>query len=584
MDLRTHVQGPPVADGRSIATNAPMAPSRKYVQEAVMPRLLDVIENSTSDDIVASALVAAGRLTGPDDVLYGRVLTAMRARMRASNTRVFESAVLSLGLIGTDAACSDLLDVAQATPRGMRLRGTDSLRTRTRAFAAHALGLAAAQSDSIALKQTIASGLIELLEEETHRQSDLPVAAVSSLGLIELGSRMQVPPAAVRESSAADYVLSGGTLTQYLERWTQGKQSGDQRRDTTKRPTLVQCHALVAYARAARSADEGTRIEAIEHLVSHAKERRNHLHQRTASTIAMGELVRGGNAKADRAAREYLLEAMSTGQPLERRFARIALASASGRAGAGEEPFAGWRQVHGALTKSLVQSRSSDMAWSALSLGILEDSLAKAGIDTGRSGTSALRTLAVKRRSGDDSAALALGLALATRNREDVATFGPGVIKEFDETTTPYLRGHVSVALGLMDHRASIPRLEAELEAAANQPIRLWSAAVGLVLMGEPVGAKLVQALRESNSSQSRIAIAAALGQAGTFRAVAPLLDLMGDDGQPTPLRASAVDALGAVCDLSRLPWRDPVAHALPYFAATPTLISGGAGVLERPW
>ncbi len=584
MDLRTHVQGPPVADGRSIATNAPMAPSRKYVQEAVMPRLLDVIENGTSDNIVASALVAAGRLTEPTDVLYGRVLTGMRSRLRASNSRVFESAVLGLGLIGTEAACMDLLEILQKSPKGSRLRGTESLRTRTRAFTAYGLGLAVNQSDDIALKQTIATRLIEVLDGETHALNDLPVAAISALGLIQLDERMQVPPAAVRSSSAADFVLSAGTLAQYLERWTHKTVGTDGSRDVTRRPTPVQCHALVAYARAARTADEVTRIEAIEHLVALAKERRNHLHQRTASAIALGELVRGGSAKADRAARSYLLDAMKTGQPLERRFARIALASAAGRAGGGEEPFAGWRQVQGALTKSLVQSKSSDMAWSALSLGILEDSLAKAGIDSGSSGTNALKTLAQKRRSDDDSAALALGLALATRNRDNVETFGSGVIKEFDATTTPYLRGHVSVALGLMDHKAAIPRLQDELDAATNQPIRLWSAAVGLVLMGEPVGAQLVQSLRETNSSQARIAISAALGQAGTFRAVAPLLEIIEDGTAPTPLRASAVDALGAVCDLSRLPWRDPVAHALPYFAATPTLISGGAGVLERAW
>ena len=224
------------------------------------------------------------------------------------------------------------------------------------------------------------------------------------------------------------------------------------------------------------------------------------------------------------------------------------------------------------------------MAWSALSIGILEDSLAKAGIRTGRSASDALRTLAQKRRSDDDSAALALGLALATRSLENTDSFGAGVLREFDATTTPYLRGHVSVALGLMDFKPSVPRLRNELKEATNQPIRLWSAAVGLVLLEEPVGADLVEALRNTKSSQARIAVAAALGQAGTFRAVTPLLDLVGEEKSPSPLRASAIDALGAVCDLARLPWRDPIAHAMPYFAGTSTLNGNGAGVLERPW
>ena len=41
---------------------------------------------------------------------------------------------------------------------------------------------------------------------------------------------------------------------------------------------------------------------------------------------------------------------------------------------------------------------------------------------------------------------------------------------------------------------------------------------------------------------------------------------------------------LGAICDLDRMPWRDPISHALPYFAVTPTLNGSGSGILERPW
>ncbi|MEM8709743.1 MAG: HEAT repeat domain-containing protein [Planctomycetota bacterium] len=588
MDLRTHVQGPPTTDGRSIATNAPMAPSRAFVYEAVMPRLLDILENERSDDIVASALVAAGRLTGPEDPLYGRILTATRMRVRSSSPRVFESAVLALGLIGTEAACDDLLEIVRNTAKGRRLRGTTTLRARTRAYAGHALGLAASDTTDLGLEQRIAARLIEVLEKEALGRYDLPVACVSSLGLVELSPKMHVPPADVRESAAADHVVSASTLSRYLERWAginvEKTRRGAQASQAARPKTVIQSHAVIALARAARFADEASRIKATQQLVALAKDPATHVYVRTSSTIALGEIARGGTAPADRAARKFLLDVMQNGQPLEKRFSRIALASSAGRPGFGEEPYQGWRPVMSALTKSIAKSRSSDMAWTALSIGILEDSLGKAGIFTGRSASDALRSLAQKRRSDDDSAALALGLALATRSRDNTDSFGAGVIREFDATTTPYLRGHVSVALGLMDFKPSIPRLKNELKEATNQPIRLWSAAVGLVLMGEPVGAELVESLRKTKSSQARIAVAAALGQAGTFRAVMPLLDLAGEKTSPTPLRASAIDALGAVCDLSRLPWRDPIAHALPYFAATATLNGNGAGVIERPW
>ena len=588
MDLRTHVQGPPATNGRSIATNAPMAPSRNYVHEVVMPRLLDIIENERSDDIVASALVAAGRLTSVEDPLYGRILTATRSRIRSANARVFESAVLGLGLIGTEAACEDLLDLVADAPKGRQLRGTTTLRSRTRAYAGHALGIAASQIDNLPLEQRIAAGLIEVLEKESYGRYDLPVSLVSSLGLVELSPKLQVPPSSVRASSAADHVLSRGTLSRYLERWAginlRRIRRGNHSSPASRPKPIIQSHAVIAMARAASGADDSARETAIEQILDLAKDPSTHVYVRTSAAIALGEVARAGSAKADRLARDFLLEVMKSGQPLERRFSRIALANAASRPGMGELPYEGWRPILSALTHSLVKSRSSDMAWSALSIGIMEDSLAKAGVRTGRNASDALRSMGQKRRGDDDSAALALGLALATRSLETTDSFGAGVLREFDSTTTPYLRGHVSVALGLMDFKPSIPRLKNELEEAANQPIRLWSAAVGLVLMGEPVGAQLVEALRSAKSSQSRIAITAALGQAGTFRAVMPLLDLVAESTSPSPLRASAIDALGAVCDLSRLPWRDPIAHALPYFAGTATLNSNGAGVIERPW
>ncbi|MEM1448076.1 MAG: HEAT repeat domain-containing protein [Planctomycetota bacterium] len=559
--------------------HAPLAPSRNVVRTQVLPRLLRLLDEEHSDDIVSSALVAIGRLADPGELQSTSSHKAIRAQLRASNLKVRESAVLGLGLLGTPEAAADLLAVLTNEERGRPLVGKQSISARTRAFAAHALGLAAQRIDSLQERQRIAFALVDVLERGNFGRDDLSVAAVGALGLVDLGRRTIVPVPELREHAQLDRVVSARSLTQYLETWTIRPRSSHQGRTRSAR-----AHACVAFARAAATASEDVRLRAVEHLVEVSTNRREHVHVRTAATIALGEVARAGSAEPDRDARRQLLELAKSGQPLERRFARIAVASVCGRPGDGDDPMAGWDEVRKVLTAALGRSRSSDLAWTALALGILEDAAHDADIETGSSATSALSMMALRRKSDDDSAALGLGLALAARGTDRAAQVGERLVDELDETTTPVMRGHLSVALGLIGHGGASAQMRHDLVRAKNQPILLWSTAVGLGLLGEPVGPELVEALENSTSSQHRIAITAALGQTGTASAVFPLLDLLGETRRPTRLRASAVDALGAICDLERLPWRDPIAHAMPYFASTPTLNGSGSGILERPW
>ncbi|MEM6673195.1 MAG: hypothetical protein AAF726_10135 [Planctomycetota bacterium] len=579
LDLRAHVQGPPAPDGRTVVLRAPLAPSRNIVRDRVLPRLLDIARTERSDDMVSSALVAIGRLTDPSDAELPLAIAALRARLSAPNMLVRESALLGLGLLGDPEAAEILASVLSGDEEALSALGLEVSPARLRAFAAHALGFSAQRMDDARSRQRVALALVEALEGDPHRRDDVAVAALGSLGLVDLGPRSIIPREDIREREAIGHVLSGRALARYVDGWID--RSVGQRAGHTVRSRAFAC---VAYARIADDAGEDVRTDAVERLVDVAEDRALHMHVRTSATIGLGEVARGGGADADRRAREFLVAGLRGGQPLERRFSRIALASSSIRPGGGDDGLSGWTKARTALTGELARARSSDLAWTALALGILEGGVREAGIEAGPGTTSALSTMAVRRKSDDDSAALGLGIALAARGGPRADAMGNRVADELDATTSPVMRGHLAIALGLLERSESIDLLRDELAEARNQPILLWSVAVSLVLLGEPVDDDLVDALRESNSSAQRIAITAALGQTGTASAVEPLLALLAEDDRPTPLRASVVDSLAAICDLDRLPWRDPIAHALPYFAATPTLNGSGSGLLERPW
>ena len=584
IDIRTHVQGPASADGRTVLLGAPMAPTRAVVNGRVLPALLELVATERSDEIVSSALVAIGRLVDAEGAPSVRALSArahsvLRSQLDHANVKVQESALLGLGLMGAPAAAADLVEIMTASPRGQQFIGTTSVSSRLRAFAAYSLGLSATRLPELGDRQRVALELIEVLEGETHGREDLPVAVLGSLGLVDLGTRMCVPAEDLRDRPFVDRALSTSTLTRYLHTWAmdpRGKEKG--------RSTRVRAHACVAYGRSASKLLGAGRANAVASLQDISSDRGTHVNVRTAATIGLGEVVSCGNEPADRGARRHLVNLVQQGQPLERRFALIAAAMAASRQGGGDDGLSGWSEMRKVLNRELAQARSSNLAWSALALGLLEDRLSKLDVDTGKVSANALTGMGIKRRSDDESAAIGLGLALATRGTDNAKNAGKRLMTEMSQTTTPYLRGHFSIALGLVGHKDAKELLREEIAEATNQPIRLWSAAVGLGLLGESVDVELLKALVETKSAQVRISLAAALGQTGTAKAVGPLLGYIAEKDRPMPMRASMIDSLAAICDLERLPWRDSFAHAMPYYAATPTLNGSGSGVLERPW
>ena len=579
LDIRRHIQGPPTPNGRSIVSTAPRAPSRRFVQTEVIPRLIAVANDERSVPMVSAALIALGRAADAPSDLHQSAVAAVHGHLGSSSAQIRESAIIALGLFGTVECNETLLALAAGGKRAERFALTASVPTRTRAFAAHALGLSSVRIDDPHEQQRIALAMIDLLEGDVAGMADLPVAAVSTLGLVTLPARLMVPAPEHRDRDHVDHVLSARHLAKYLQPLLGNKAGARADRSMTFR-----AHACVALARAASKTVPAMRANCMGQLINLCADRAEPIHMRTAAAIALGEVASAGEAPEDVDAREMILRMAKQGQPLERRFAWIAAASTMTRAGGGESPFAGSKELTSALTTELARGRAGELGWAALALGWVEDSLHDSGMETTPGARDALSAMGVKKRNDDDSAALGLGLALATRHTDRATKTGERLLRELKQTTTPELRGNLLLALGLAEYSAAADVFRSELESARNQPVLLWSAAVGLGLLGEPVSVDLVRMLGEAKTAPELIGISAALGQVGASNAVRPLLSLLGEDTRPAPMRAAAVEALGAICDLDRMPWRDPLAHALPYFATTATLSTNGLGLLERPW
>lgn len=542
---------------RSVATSKRRRPSSAVVSERVLPGLEALLRADEHPEVVSSALVALARATTETRGDRERARRLLREHAGHSNQKVAESALLGLGLLGLESAGDDLAELLPA--REGSWLGTGKRTIRQRAFAAHALGLAAGRTEDSEVRARWSRSLVGALSDSEGDSPTFQVAALQALALIELDGER------------------GDALATLLASWID---------DVPGRSDLVRTHAAAAAGRAAARAGDQLRAEVIETLVDLAHSRRTHPHVRAGAAIGLGEAARSGNGTADREARRALSRLMKKGQPLESRFARVALAQAASRPASGDQAFPGAADVRRALLQELRTAKSDDIGWTALALGSLEWRLHRAGVATGDRAAVALAKLGRKRRSDDSSAALALGLALAIQGTKGASRHDEHLLDEFDSIADPVRRGFTALALGLARTPALAETLASQIQPSSGQSPLLWNASVGLMLHGERAGRRLEEILRTSTSSFERRAALRALAQVGDADSLAHLLDSAADASEQALLRAAAVDALAALCDPETLPWRDAYSHALPYFAVTPTLNGSGneSGIVERPW
>ncbi|QDV04598.1 hypothetical protein Poly30_00890 [Planctomycetes bacterium Poly30] len=589
----------PLSGGKS--TRAPrqsLMPPRSRVEGDILPRLLEVLETERDDSMVSAALIAVARIgSGERRDLAIRVGVAIKEKLSAKSQEISETAALSLGILGEDAALQPLLDLLASSEEGGRLVGKTVVPVRTSAFAAFGLGLMAHERDEPALRQRIAAALMEAMAAD-HRSNEIPTAAALAIGLCPVPDKLTVPDRATRASTHAHDVVAREAQVRWLvERLDPERSRG--RGDLL--PRLARVHGITALGRLGSDAPPHVRERVIRTLLGVATSGDSSVHLRTAAWIGLGEVLTAGSSSLDREGMRTLMEALKTGNVLEQHFAGIALALATSREGSDPLPteaaaddgtvdaakgdrWAGLETGRRALLQRLARGRADSLPWFSLALGIQNWHLQRAGQSNHPVAALTLRDRVRNERSAAFIGAYGIACALAHEgsDEESRSRAGDQIHGAFRRTKDPLARGQLAIALGLLDHEPAREDLHQLMETSRFQPELLWSASVALVLIQDPtVVPTLIDTLKKARSASGRGAAAAALGRVGDARAATPLLELLDDESQPTAARAFAIVGLGLLCEESPLPWRTPVAHANPYFAVTETLTGNGRGLLD---
>ena len=175
---------------------APSTLSEADVAERILPALQRVLlaaDERSADLAIAAmfALAEAGR-----DLPDLRLVDALRPRLAARPQEVGEAAVLALAVGGRSGArqpeaCELLMAIARDDEVGRAAVGAPAVRERTRAFATYGLGLVAAGTADIDLRQQVFATLRALLEDDALESREIRVGAIHGLGLLRFGLPVQ---------------------------------------------------------------------------------------------------------------------------------------------------------------------------------------------------------------------------------------------------------------------------------------------------------------------------------------------------------------------------------------------------------
>ncbi|MCY2961177.1 MAG: hypothetical protein NTY35_13535 [Planctomycetota bacterium] len=527
-------------------------------------------------DLVSSLLVALARSC--DDAAHARgpAITQLLAPFVADpDQEIGETAALALGILRHHAAIPDLASLLHDDEAGRKLaRGRVS--TRTRAFAAYALGIAAARSEREDLQAFVAHHLQRTLETSTGTASaDLAAACVIALGLVP----MPVEEGADNGHAASIRPRSGASLDDFPPR-SRSAQAAVLARflNDGDRPVLARAHVPDALARLGIGAGTDLRGDIARELAAVLeRQSREDAGVVRGAVLALGRLADSDSDAADVRMRATLKRALDAGDAQARLFALVSLAQVAGRRGDAEDASAVQSEVQSLLLERLVRGKARERSWSALALGILERGRAAQMREGSSAVRAALRRALADASAADQIGALAIGIGLCG---DRSAT--KDLLAKLDDVRDPAGRGHIATALGLLGAPEAVKPLRAILQKSRFQPELLRETAIALALLGDvDLESALIGELRDARSLASQAAIARALGFAGKLATVDPLAKMLGDSSLTAGARAFSAVALGMICDRERLPWNAFLSIGVNYPSAPATLSDGSAGVLD---
>lgn len=523
-----------------------LAPGDAMARNEVAPRVRALLAGDPHRDLETACMMALAKV-GQDRADFD-IAAILAERLRDPDQEVRETAALALGLCGSAPARGMLASLLLDDDVGRQAVSRAKVEGRVRAFAAYGLAFSAREAEDPAARQAAYAAFEKVLDEE-RSDRDVRVGAILGIGLL-----------APESADSADRRLRARALERLRRVWDE---------DTGPTEYVVRCHVATSIARLLEGAggDAALRsFHAARFARTVADQDAGHDLRRSAA-LALGVIARDLDDEARSVAREALQAAFHGAKDLQTRyFALIALGRIADDAS---------REF---LLEALATGqRALERPWAALALGVLCRARKDAGVDTTVS--AALRAQLGSVRNPDARAAFAIGLGLCGEElaAEDLRELLADVESQ-DEVA-----GHVCVALALLRDARAIPVLRELVRTSSRRPQRLREAAVALGALGDRTAAELlVEGLRDGRPTLAQVAsISAGLGLIGDRRSVEPLLAIAEDEGAPDLARAFAVVAVGQIIERSPLPWSVPLAVDLNYRAIVVTLIDGVRGVLD---
>lgn len=524
---------------------------------AALPKVLAALNASDDHDVQLSSMIALARAC--DGELRARAAdfaAACSKREADGNRLVAETAVLALGVLGHEPSVIELAGLLRDTESARRRFGGKSVPDRTRAFAAHALGLASARTTNVDARRYAQGALLDVLEKADELSPDLQAACALALGEIELPELGDAAPS--RSASRADAHARPSALDGLIAVLA-----------TPRGPLYLRAHAPQALVNLAR--DPATRARVAAALLARLDDRAEKAEVLYGSIQALGRLADASDGPLDKRMRAGIEAMLEKGDLQARCFARMALADACTRGPDG----ANVERIRARLVEDVAKGSSRERPWNALALGVLEHARRAGGPAPDASAAVLVRALG-DARSPEETGALAIACGLAGAKEA-----APILLERLPRTKEPRTQGYVSLALGLLDAREAVEPLRALLVESRTCSEKLPQTAVALALLEDPKLVPDLLALLARGTSQSTLSAAlAALGMVGDRRALEPVAGVLGDAQNSAFTRAAAIAAVGRICDRDALPWQHDVMAGLNYRAMTLTLSDDNHGGL----
>ena len=257
----------------------------------------------------------------------------------------------------------------------------------------------------------------------------------------------------------------------------------------------------------------------------------------------------------------------------------VALGQVGGRPGQGEGNEDGQKECRNFLLTSLTKGKNHIKPWAGIGVGVMERALLDAGLTPSATAKETLRE--TLKDAGSPEHVGAYAIAVGISKDPEAKTI---LAEKFEKTSEDGARGHVAVAIGMIEARDLIPTIQKVVKESKYKPDLLKQTAVALGLLGDKeLVPELVTMLEQAKSLASQAAIASGLGFIGDSRSIDPLVAMLKrKEGLTDTARGFSAVALGIVADKELLPWNAKLSADMNYRASVSTLQGeGGTGILD---